>query len=61
MDLEPVGAATVPGAGLGHAHHETLAEAARLARRPVLLVDDALAVVLALRYGVQVVVRTTEE
>lgn len=61
MDLEPVGAATVARAGLGHAHHEALAQAARLACRPVLLVDDAFSVVLALRDGVQVVVRAAEE
>lgn len=56
MDLEPVGAAAVPAAGLGHADHEALAQAARLARGAVLLVDDALAVILAFCYRVQVVV-----
>jgi len=50
VDLEPVGPPAVPGPALGHAHHQTLAQPARLARRPVLLVDHAFAVVLALRY-----------
>ena len=45
MDLEPVGPPSVPGAGLGHADHEALPQPARLARGPVLLVDDALVVV----------------
>lgn len=61
MDLEPVGAAAVAAAGLGHADHEALAQAACLARGAVLLVDDALAVVFAFCYRVQVVVRAPEE
>lgn len=61
MYLEPVGAAAVARAGLGHADHEALAQPARFARRPVLLVDDAFAVVLALGYRVEVVVRSSEE
>jgi len=61
MDLEPIGPAAVPGPALGHAHHQTLAQPARLARRPVLLVDHALAVVLALRYRTQIVVSPAEE
>jgi len=59
--LEPVGAPSVPGPTLRHAHHQTLPQTARLARCPVLLVDDALTVVLALRDGACVVVRPTEE
>jgi hypothetical protein len=59
--LEPVGAPSVPGPTLRHAHHQTLPQTARLARSPVLFVDDALSVVLALRDGACVVVRSTEE
>jgi len=59
--LEPVGAPSVPGPALGHANHQTLPQTARLARRPVLLVDDAFTVVLAFRDGACVVVRSTEE
>lgn len=61
MDLEPVGAAPVAGARLGHADHQALAQPARFARCPVLLVDDTFSVVLALRDGVQVVVGAAEE
>lgn len=61
VDFEPVGAPAVSGARLGHADHQALAEAARFARGSVLLVDDALAVVLALRDGVEVVVGAPEE
>jgi hypothetical protein len=46
--LEPVGAPSVPGPTLGHPHHQTLPQTASLTRCPVLLVDDALTVVLAL-------------
>lgn len=56
VDLEPVGAAAVSRARLGHAHHEALPQPARLARRPIFLVDHAFTVVLALGYRVQVVV-----
>lgn len=56
MDLEPVGPAAVPRPALRHAHQQTFAQPARLARRPVLLVDNALAIVFAFRYGTQVVV-----
>ena len=59
--LEPVGAPSVPGPTLRHAHHQTLPQTARLARCPVLLVDYALAVVLALRDGACVVVCSAEE
>lgn len=38
----------LPRPTLGHANHNALAESAGLARRSVLLVDDALAAVLAL-------------
>ena len=48
VDLEPVGPPAVPGARLGHANHEALPQPASLAGRPVLLVDDAPEVVLAL-------------
>jgi len=48
VDLEPVGAAAVTGATLGHSHHQTFSEAARFAGRPVFLVDHALAAVFAL-------------
>jgi len=61
MDLEPVGPPAVPGPALGHAHHQTLAQPARLARRSVLLVDHAFSVVLAFRYRAQVVVGPTEK
>ena len=61
VQFEPVGASAVARARLGHADEEALAQAAGLARRPVLLVDDALAAVLALGDHRQVVVRTAEE
>ena len=61
MDFEPVGSSAVTGAALGHAHQEAFAQSAGLARRPVLLVDDALTAILALWYHRQVVVRSTEE
>ena len=61
MDLEPVGAAAVPRARLGHAHHEALAQAAGLAGRAVLLVDDALVVVLAFLDDGLVVARPPKE
>ena len=48
VDLEPVGPPAVPRARLGHADHEALPQPASLASRPVLLVDDAPEVVLAL-------------
>jgi len=47
VDLEPVGSAAVPRTALRHAHQQAFAQPARLARRPVLLVDHALAVVFA--------------
>ena len=56
MYLEPVGSSSVSGATLGHPHFHTLPQTARLARCRVLLVDDTLAVVLALRNGACVVV-----
>ena len=61
MDFEPVGSSAVTGAALGHAHKEALAQSTSLARSPVLLVDDALAAVLALGNHRQVVVRSTEK
>ena len=61
MYLEPVGSSSVSGATLGHPHFHTLPQTARLARCPVLLVDDTLAVVLTLRDGAGVVVCSTEE
>ena len=48
MEFEPIGSSAVTGAALGHAHQEAFAQSAGLARRPVLLVDDALTAVLAL-------------
>ena len=48
VDLEPVGPPAVPRARLGHADHEALPQPAGLAGRPVLLVNDAPEVVLAL-------------
>ena len=61
MDLEPVGAAAVARSAFGHAYQQALAQAAGLAGGSVLLVDDALAVVLALGHGAQVVVGSAEE
>lgn len=61
MDLEPVGPSAVPRSALGHAHQQAFAKPTRLARRPVLLVDHALSVVLAFRYGTEVVVRPAEK
>jgi len=61
VDLEPVGSPSVPGAGLGHADEEALAQAAGLARRPVLFVNDALTAVLAVADGRHVAVRSSEE
>jgi len=54
--LEPVGAPSVPGSALGHAHFHALPQTTGFARCPVLLVDDALTVVLAFRDGACVVV-----
>ena len=61
VEFEPIGSSAVTGAALGHAHQEAFAQSAGLARRPVLLVDDALTAILALWYHRQVVVRSTEE
>ena len=61
MNLEPVGPPSVPTAGLGHADHEALPQPAGLARRPVLLVNDALVVVSALLNHCLVVATSTEE
>jgi len=61
MDLEPIGPAAVPRPALRHADQEAFAQPARFARRPVLLVDHALAVVLAFRYRTQVVVGPSEK
>lgn len=61
MDLKPVRAATVPGAGLGHAHHKALAKTTCLAGCAVFFIDDTFPVVFAFRDGVQVVVGPPEE
>lgn len=61
VDLEPVGSSPVAGSALGHSDQEAFAEAARLAWRSVLLVDDALAAVLAVTDGCHIAVRTAEE
>lgn len=61
VNLEPVRAAAVTGTALRHAHQEAFSEAARFAGGAILLVDDALAVVLALGDGADVVVGATEE
>lgn len=50
MDLEPVGAAAVPRASLGHAYADALLEAAGFAGGTVLLVDDASPAVLTRSY-----------
>ena len=47
VDLEPVGPAAIPAAGLGHANHQALPEPACLAGCPVLLVYCASVIVLA--------------
>lgn len=61
VDLEPVGAAPIARAALGHADAEALGEPARLAGGSVLLVDYAAVVVLTLAYGGSVIVRSSEE
>jgi len=61
VDFEPVGASAVAGAALGHPHQEALAQTTGLARRPVLLVDDALAAVLAVTNGRHVAVSAAEK
>lgn len=61
VDLEPVGPPAIPGPALGHAHHQTLAQPTCLARCPILLIDHALAVVLAFGYRTQVVVCPAKE
>ena len=61
MDFEPVGSSAVTGAALGHAHQEAFAQSAGLARRPVLLIDDALTAVLAFTDGRHIAVRPAEE
>lgn len=50
MDLEPVGAAAVSRASLGHAYADALLEAAGFAGGTVLLVDDASSAVLTRSY-----------
>lgn len=45
----------------GHSNHEALVETATLARGPVLLVDDTLAIVFAFAQRGQVVVCAPEE
>ena len=50
VDLEPVGPPPVPGARLGHPHHQTLPQSAGLARGPVLLVHHTSVVILTLSY-----------
>lgn len=61
MDLEPIGTTSIARATLGHAHVVALAQATRLAGGAILLVDDALALVLALTDCADVVVRATKE
>lgn len=61
VDFEPVRATAVAGTALGHAHKEAFSETARFASCSVLLVDNALAVVLALGDGADVVVGAAEE
>ena len=61
VDFEPVGTTPVTRPALGHANEEALAQAARLARRPVLFVDHALAAVLALADSRHVAVRPAEK
>ena len=61
VDLEPVGPPAVPRARLGHANHKALPQPASLASRPVLLVDDAPEVVLALLDHRLIVVGPPEE
>lgn len=59
--LEPIGAPAVTRAGLGHAHHQTLPQATRLASGTILFVDHADAAILALGDAAQIVVGTSEE
>ena len=47
VDLEPVGPAAIPAAGLGHANHQALPQPAGLAGCPVLLIYCAPVIVLA--------------
>lgn len=61
VNLEPIGSSAVSGAGLGHANREALAQAARFTRGPIFLVDNTLAIVLAICDSCQVVVRSPEE
>lgn len=61
MYLEPVAAAAVSRTAFRHADHQAFSQSASLARCPVLLVDDAFAVVFTLGYGVQVVVGTSKK
>ena len=61
VDLEPVGAAAVAGARLGHANHQALSQPASLARRAIFLVYDALIIVFAfLNHGL-IVARSSKE
>lgn len=50
VNLEPVGSAAVARAALRHADQEAFSQPTGLACRPILLVDDAFAVVLAFGY-----------
>ena len=52
---------SLPGSCFGHADDEAFAEPARLTRRPVLFIDDALAPILAFVNLRQVVVRSPEK
>jgi hypothetical protein len=61
MDFEPIGSSAVTGAAFRHAHQEAFAQSAGLARRPVLLVDDALTAILALTDGRHITVRPAEK
>lgn len=61
MQFEPVGSATISGAGFGHSDQEALAQSTGFAGRPVLFVDNALTAILAFWDHREIVVRSTEE
>lgn len=61
VNLEPIRAPSVSRAGLWHADQKAFAESARFARRPILLVDDAMAAILALADGRNIAIRPSEE
>ena len=61
MNLEPVRSPAVATSALGHTDHEALAEPARFASCPVLLVNDALVVIPALLNHCLVVAASSKE